>query len=54
MNGLFMALYLDEDVDVLIADLIRARGFIVITTQEAGQAGYGHHDASPRVALRNP
>ena len=37
MNELFIALYLDEDVDVLIADLIRARGFMATTTQEAGQ-----------------
>ena len=37
MSRLFIALYLDEDVDVLIARLMRARGFVVITTQEAGQ-----------------
>jgi len=37
MSHLFIELYLDEDVDVLIAQLIRARGFVVITTQEAGQ-----------------
>jgi uncharacterized protein DUF5615 len=37
MSRLFIALYLDEDVDVLIAGLIRARGFMVTTTQEAGQ-----------------
>jgi hypothetical protein len=37
MNGLFIELYLDEDVDVLIAQLMRARGFAVVTTQEAGQ-----------------
>jgi Domain of unknown function (DUF5615) len=37
MNGLFIALYLDEEVDGLIADLIRARGFMATTTQEAGQ-----------------
>ena len=37
MNRLFIELYLDEDVDVLIAQVIRARGFVVITTQEAGQ-----------------
>lgn len=36
MNELFIALYLDEDVDVLLADLIRARGFHVTTTREAG------------------
>lgn len=39
MNGLFIDLYLDEDVDVLVADLVRARGFTVITTQEAGNTG---------------
>ena len=37
MNRLFIELYLDEDVDVLVADLIRARGFMVITAREAGQ-----------------
>lgn len=39
MNQLFMQLYLDEDVDVLIADLVRARGFIVATTQESRHIG---------------
>jgi len=39
MSRLFIELYLDEDVDVLIADLIRARGFKSSTTQEAGQKG---------------
>ena len=39
MNGLFIDLYLDEDVDVLVADLVRARGFTVVTTQEAGNIG---------------
>ena len=37
MSRLFIELYLDEDVDVLIAQLLRARGFVVVTTQEAGQ-----------------
>jgi hypothetical protein len=37
MSRLFLEQYLDEDVDVLIAQLIRARGFVVVTTQEAGQ-----------------
>ena len=32
MSRLFIALYLDEDVDVLIAQLLRARGFVVATT----------------------
>jgi hypothetical protein len=39
MNHLFIELYLDEDVDVLIADLLRARGFKATTTREAGQFG---------------
>ena len=37
MSRLFIEFYLDEDVDVLIAQLIHARGFVVVTTQEAGQ-----------------
>lgn len=36
MSRLFISLYLDEDVDVLLADLIRARGFSVTTTRDAG------------------
>jgi predicted nuclease of predicted toxin-antitoxin system len=36
MSKLFIELYLDEDVDVLVADLIKARGFVAITTTEAG------------------
>lgn len=39
MSRLFIGLYLDEDVSVLVADLIRARGFAVATTQEAGRLG---------------
>jgi hypothetical protein len=39
LNRLFIDLYLDEDVNVLIGDLIRARGFRVTTTQAAGQIG---------------
>ena len=35
MNRLFIELYFDEDVDVLIAELIRAHGFSVLTTLEA-------------------
>jgi predicted nuclease of predicted toxin-antitoxin system len=39
MSHLFIELYLDEDVDVLLAQLMRARGFVTVTTQEAGQLG---------------
>ncbi|HKI05090.1 MAG TPA: DUF5615 family PIN-like protein [Thermoanaerobaculia bacterium] len=37
MSSLFIELYLDEDVDVLVADLLRARGFVAVTTLEAGR-----------------
>lgn len=37
MNRLFIELYLDEDVDVLVADLLRARGFVATTTRDAGK-----------------
>lgn len=36
---LFIEVCLDEDVDVLVADLLRARGFAATTTREAGQLG---------------
>ena len=39
MNRLFIELYLDEDVDVLIAGLAVARGFKASTTQESGNTG---------------
>jgi hypothetical protein len=35
VNRLFTELYLDEDVDVLAADLLRARGFVATTTGDA-------------------
>jgi hypothetical protein len=39
VNRLFIELYLDEDVSVLVADLLRARGFVATTTREAGKLG---------------
>jgi hypothetical protein len=39
LRPLFIRLYLDEDVDVLLRDLLRGRGFHATTTQEAGQIG---------------
>ena len=44
MSRLFIELYLDEDVDVLVADLVRARGFKAVTTTEAGQKGKADDD----------
>jgi predicted nuclease of predicted toxin-antitoxin system len=37
VSSLFIRLYLDEDVNVLVADLLRARGFDVITARDAEQ-----------------
>ena len=39
MIELFISLYLDEDVDLLIATLVRASGFDAISTRDAGQSG---------------
>jgi predicted nuclease of predicted toxin-antitoxin system len=39
MSRLFIELYLDEDVDVLVADLLRGKGFSAITTRDAHQRG---------------
>lgn len=39
MKRLFIDLYLDEDVDVLVSSLVRARGFGATTTQEAERLG---------------
>lgn len=38
-SSLFLRLYLDEDVSVLVADLVRAHGFDVLTTREAQNLG---------------
>ena len=56
MNSLFIELYLDEDVDVLVADLLRARGFNVITTVDAGNRNNNDdqqlaHSISRKMAL---
>ncbi len=37
MNKLFIELYLDEDVSVLLAELLRSRGFRAVTAREVGQ-----------------
>ena len=39
MSGLFASLYLDEDVDVLIASVLRSRAFSATTTLDAAQVG---------------
>ena len=44
MNRLFIELYLDEDVDVLVAELLRAYGFQATTARDAGQLGKSDSD----------
>ncbi len=39
MNDIFIELYNDEDVSILIAELIKARGYSVLTTHEANNSG---------------
>src|SRR5258705_13873703 len=47
MSGLFVERYLDEDVDVLVADLLRAHGFSATSALEAGQL---HKDDREQLA----
>ncbi|QZZ22789.1 DUF5615 family PIN-like protein [Leptothermofonsia sichuanensis E412] len=39
MTDIFIHVYLDEDVDVLVATLLRSRGFETTTAHQAGQLG---------------
>ncbi len=39
MTNIFIHVYLDEDVDVLVATLLRFRGFEATTAHQAGQLG---------------
>lgn len=39
MIDIFIHVYLDEDIDVLIATLLRSRGFVATTALQAGQLG---------------
>lgn len=39
MSKLFIELYLDEDVDVLVAELLTKRGYSAITARDAGTLG---------------
>ena len=49
MSSLFIRLYLDEDVNVLVADLLKARGFDVITARDAEQLAYAVSQARTLV-----
>lgn len=44
MSKLFIELYLDEDVDVLIVELLKKRGYSALTTRDAQKLGQGDND----------
>ncbi len=37
MNRFFIHLYLDDDVNMLVADLLNARGFDALTVRDTGR-----------------
>ena len=39
MNKLFIEIYLDENVHILIAKIVQSHGFKAITTQDVGRKG---------------
>lgn len=39
MSAIFIRIYLDEDVDILVASLLRSRGFEATTAQAENQLG---------------
>ena len=43
-NGLFIATYLDEDVNVLVGELLTRQGFRALTARDAGQLGKPDQD----------
>ena len=52
MSQIFIELYLDEDVSVRLADLLRARGFVVNTTLDAGNLGRSDREQLEYAAER--
>jgi hypothetical protein len=44
VTGLFIRLYLDEDVDVLLGERLRACGFDAVATRDAHRAGLEDED----------
>lgn len=52
MSEIFIELYNDEDVSALIVELIRARGFSVLTTLEAENLGKSDAEQLSFAAIR--
>ncbi|HSR67220.1 MAG TPA: DUF5615 family PIN-like protein [Acidobacteriota bacterium] len=49
MSRLFASLYLDEDVSIVIAEILRSRGFDVATVRDRGKLGL-HDEQQLRLA----
>ena len=52
MSELFGSVYIDEDVDVLVGELLRAKGFDALTARDAGML-HASDDAQLEFAARN-
>lgn len=55
-DGLFAAIYLDEDVHILVGELLSGRGFRAVVTRDAGRLGKADRDqlayaVSQRMAI---
>ncbi|HVX84786.1 MAG TPA: DUF5615 family PIN-like protein [Phycisphaerae bacterium] len=53
MSRLFASVYLDEDVDVLIATLLRSRGWTATDTHAAGRSGSSDEQQLAYAAAQN-
>lgn len=53
MTRLFIELYLDEDVSVLVAALLRGRGFSALTAHDEGRLGLTDADQLAHSASLN-
>lgn len=51
MSRLFIEFYLDEDVSALLAKLLRSRGFVATSAQEAGMLGCSDEDQFAHAAI---
>ncbi len=52
MSRLFGSVYIDEDVDVLVGELLRAKGFHAVTVRDAGMLQESD-DSQLEFAARN-
>ena len=51
-DGLFIAIYLDEDIHILVGDLLTRRGFRAVTARDADQLGKSDSEQLASAASR--